>query len=120
MKSETTMLSRRTSIGILTTYMDDQNRYHREDGPAYIEENNDGSYFEEWYYNGVRHRMGGPSITLIQSPGYWKESGPIHDFHIEGHTVSYNVHEWLYERNYTWETMSGQEKWELELFMRSL
>lgn len=37
-----------------------------------------------------------------------------------GKNMTTKVELWLNERDYVWETMSEQEKWELEMFMRVL
>jgi len=44
------------------TYYDDNGRIHREGGPAVVWDN--GS--EEWWLNGVRHRVGGPALLVAQ------------------------------------------------------
>lgn len=84
---------------------------HREDGPAYMAyyPNNHTQY--EWRINGKLHRYGGPSIYM---------NGSHCDYWVDGRRVSEAVKEWLSERGYVWETMSEQEKWELDLFMRTL
>ena len=84
---------------------------HREDGPASIREYYDGRYIETWLYHGKIHRYGGPAHTTIRCNML---------FYVHGEYVTHKVNEWLSERNYTWETMSDIEKWELELFMRCL
>ena len=84
---------------------------HREDGPAYIVEYDDGEYVEEWFYDGHEHRYGGPAVQYL--------SGNMNYF-IHGINVSVEVIDWLKEHDYEWETMSDIEKWELEMFMRSL
>jgi len=45
-------------------------KYHREDGPAYQEWYDNGQkYQEEWYLNGQLHRKDGPAIQLWFSNG---------------------------------------------------
>lgn len=84
---------------------------HKEDGPAFVREYDDGTYTEAWYYENDLHRYGGPAKILRNG----NKSYAVH-----GKYVSDEVHEWLSERYYKWETMNDQEKWELDLFMRSL
>lgn len=84
---------------------------HREDGPAIIEIFPNGSYFEAWYFNDRLQRYGGPAITHAdKNVEYW----------VHGEQVTDTIETWLSERDYEWDTMSDIEKWELELFMRSL
>lgn len=104
---------------IVTRYMNHRrieyrlpdNALHREDGPAYVFEHDNGDRYEVWAYNDKIHRYGGPART---SEPYLKEYW-IHDIE-----VTKEVEEWLSERNYVWKNMSDIEKWELEIFMRSL
>jgi len=67
-----------TTVGIIET--DDyrnNSKYvlHREDGPAYIRYNTDGSIcYEYWYINGVRHREDGPAVITYRADGrIWYE-----------------------------------------------
>ena len=94
-----------------TAYRVENGDHHREDGPAYVFEHDNGHRYEEWAYNDKIHRYGGPART---SGPYLKEYW-IHDIE-----VTKEVEEWLSERNYVWKNMSDIEKWELEIFMRSL
>ena len=95
----------------ITAYRLENGDHHREDGPAYIHEHANGDRYEAWAYNDETHRYGGPAITF--------EDG-THHYWIKGQGVNEAVENWLSERDYVWETMNEQEKWELELFMRSL
>ena len=63
----------------------------------------------------------------VEGIGYHREDGPalshVYDNGIitdHGKFVTRKVEPWLNEHGYVWETMSDQEKWELEMFMRSL
>lgn len=94
-----------------TRYQDAYGNYHREDGPAHIMRHNDGRMSVAWLYHGKYHRYGGPSI--IQPSG--KKS-----YYLHGNNVTDVVNSWLEERGYVWEDMSDIEKWELDMFMRSL
>jgi len=80
-----------TTVGIIET--DDNNdkyKYvlHREDGPAIIRYNEDGSiYYEFWYINGVRHREDGPTYIGYRADGsiayeewYWCGLQHRHDY----------------------------------------
>jgi hypothetical protein len=42
-------------------WYDDNELYHREDGPAYITKRG----LQEWYIHGKRHRLDGPAIIFI-------------------------------------------------------
>lgn len=96
----------------LETYHLRDKGLHRENGPAYILTFNDGTGDAEWwYYHNKIHRYGGPSIT--------NSFGNL-EYHVHGNDVSGVVFEWLKERGYTWNSMSDIEKWELEMFMRTL
>ena len=66
-------------------------RLHRDDGPAQIAVDPDGTRRECWYQNGVRHRDGGPAAITIRSDGrhsefYYvhgqqhREDGPAHTY----------------------------------------
>ena len=97
--------------GTTTVYRNEWSLFHREDGPAYFCEYDDGQYHEEWWYEGRYHRYGGPAITL--------DNGK-HEYWIHYVNVTVSVKSWLSEREYVWETMTEQEKWELDMFMRTL
>ena len=64
-----------------------------------------------WYMMFI---MDGPNPTVfIARQGktyYWTKTGDVSDI----------VEKWLNEHGYEWGSMSEQEEWELELFMRSL
>ena len=85
--------------------------YHREDGPAYIIEYDSGNTFEVWYFNDEIHRYGGPAVV---------EDAKDHWYFVHGDDMTAVVAKWLEERSYVWETMTDIEKWELDLFMRTL
>ena len=95
----------------LTQYHLPNGYIHREDGPAHIEDYYNGDRHESWWYNDTLHRYGGPAIKS-------KKGGLVYTIH--NIDVSDKVEEWLTERGYVWEKMSDVEKWELEMFMRSL
>jgi hypothetical protein len=57
----------------LQIWVDDQGRYHREDGPAII--NKDGSM--EWHLHGEWHREDGPAVMTIGWSG-WFKNGRYH------------------------------------------
>ena len=86
-------------------------KIHREDGPARIVKYDDGEFIEEYMINGSHHRYGGPAYIDFDGQ---------HSYYIHGSLVDDLVLTWMAERDYEWETMNEQEKWELELFMRSL
>jgi len=69
-------------------YMDD--RYHRVDGPARIEDDN-GINIEQWYMDGQPHRVDGPARTMwyhgIKTSEEWYISGQYH--RIDHPTVAY-------------------------------
>ena len=87
------------------------NKLHREDGPAFFRIYATGACYEAWAYNDKLHRYGGPARTYACG---WKQ------YYIHGLEVTKEVVKWLSERGYVWDTMSDVEKWELEIFMRSL
>lgn len=95
----------------ITHYALPDGRHHREDGPAWIVEYDDGAYAEEWLYNGKKHRYGGPAVTNEDNEKW---------YFVHGNPVNIKVAIWLSDRDYKWETMTDIEKWELEIFMRSL
>jgi hypothetical protein len=56
-------------------HLNEGGQFHREDGPAIIYPNG----YEEWWLNGLRHRVGGPACT--GEDGYnqeWWVNGIIH------------------------------------------
>ena len=61
--------------GTVVYYIGDRrdNIFHREDGPAIKALNGD----EEWYYEGVRHRDGGPAVKDRWGE-YWFSNGLVH------------------------------------------
>ena len=85
-----------TTVGIIETdeYSDrfkyDRFKYvwHREDGPAFIRYNVDGSiHSEAWYINGVLHREDSPAIIEYYNDGsifcelwYWCGMEHRHDY----------------------------------------
>lgn len=99
--------------GILTAYRLSHinSTLHREDGPAWSVKYDDGDYIEEYVIRGNNHRYGGPA--------YYDPKG-YSSYFIHGECVDDIVLPWLGERGYEWETMTDVEKWELELFMRSI
>ena len=69
-------------------YLDDEGKWHREDGPAYYHKD----IYEEWCINGQTHREDGPariwgpkSYTSNRNPEYW-----LND-------IKYSKDEWDYE-----------------------
>jgi hypothetical protein len=55
-------------------FCNDQNQYHREDGPAIIY----GNYYKLWYINGKLHREDGPAIEYSDGRKYWYRNGKYH------------------------------------------
>lgn len=96
---------------IVESYKLSNHLLHREDGPAFSRTFPNGGIHEEWWYEGQMHRFGGPAMPY---------SNGMQPYFIYGQNVSDVVHEWLSSRGYVWATMTDIEKWELELFMRSL
>lgn len=94
-----------------TTHGPNSWTYHREDGPAYIREFYDGPVQWEWWHEDDLHRYGGPSV---------KYRNDIFVYYVHHNDVTELVRDWLYEHDYEWETMSDVEKWELDMFMRTL
>jgi len=80
-----------TTDGIIETDdYEDKTKYvlHREDGPASIDYNEDGSIqYEGWYINGVKHREDGPAVIHYNDDGsiqyegrYWCGMRHRHDY----------------------------------------
>jgi hypothetical protein len=86
-----------------TVFLNDENEFHREDGPAIISP--DGS--EYWYMNGLKHRINGPAEDRIihglrpnEIRGYHREwwiNGKRH--RLEGPAIEYffGKKEWYFE-----------------------
>ena len=55
-------------------YFDNNNDFHREDGPAIIEAN--GS--KEWWQNGNLHRIDGPAIEQVNGHKEWWQNHQRH------------------------------------------
>jgi hypothetical protein len=55
-------------------YWDDNNQYHREDGPA-VEIENVGKM---WFNHGVEHREDGPAVELADGTQRWFVNGKLH------------------------------------------
>ncbi len=54
----------------LEAYRNENNKYHRTDGPAVIDHYADGSVYSEIYYiNGKMHREGGPAAVTYDKNG---------------------------------------------------
>lgn len=85
--------------------------FHREDGPAITTLWDDGDFLERWMYEDKTHRFNGPAI--ITSAG-------SREYYVHGKKVTHEVQEWLRDMKYSWPTMAGTQKFELELFLRSL
>lgn len=115
MSNEVTKHVQKLSSATYIRYYNSLGHFHREDGPAYVIEYRDGGYYEEWCENDTVHRYGGPCITDALSPNKITK-----EYYVHGKDVKDEVMIWLHERDYTWETMSDVEKWELDMFMRSL
>lgn len=55
-------------------YKDDAfTKLHREDGPAWVEDNG----AETWFLNGVPHRIGGPAVQLPCGRKEWWQLGEL-------------------------------------------
>ena len=63
-----TSISKKNSDICRTWYVDENDQYHREDGPAYF--TNDGSY-KVWIIHGKKHRLDGPAIEYIGGGKQW-------------------------------------------------
>lgn len=59
-----------TKLGT-TFYLNDQDKYHRLDGPAIEWEDGD----KEWYINGLHHRLDGPAIEWSDGDKVWYING---------------------------------------------
>lgn len=56
-------------------WVNDYNKYHREDGPAVTLTNNNGV---RWYSNGELHRVGGPAVESWDGREEWHYRGRLH------------------------------------------
>lgn len=66
--------SRRVRFVGYTIWLDDDDRRHRDDGPAM--EFDDGS--KVWYKHGVHHRIDGPAISYSTGEKVWLINGVRH------------------------------------------
>lgn len=67
-------------------------KYHREDGPSVIVNNQDGKVIQEdWYIHGVKHREDGPAETRFKYPN----PIPFDDWYIKGEWITYQVNVWI-------------------------
>lgn len=87
--------------------------YHREDGPAVINFENDKCVYEAWYKDGKLHRIGGPARTMeihhncikqewLVDGVYHREDGPsmiLEDNDNQEFHYSYNFHGKLHNTN---------------------
>ena len=55
-------------------WFDQQDRLHREDGPAIDCANGT----KEWYQDGIIHRDDGPAIERADGDKYWYQQGKLH------------------------------------------
>ena len=53
--------------GTTSSELDSNKSLHRVDGPASIEE----GFAECWFFNGVRHRDGGPAVIYANGKTEW-------------------------------------------------
>ena len=97
-----------------TIYKKADGSFHREDGPTHIRVYDNKDYYENWYYESKAHRYGGPALIGIT------RDYTFHEFWIHGLEVTEEVETWLTDMGYVWGSMSEQEEWELDMFMRSL
>lgn len=68
------MEPRRTQISPIEEIWEVQGKLHREDGPALTR-----GQREEWYWNGIRHRVGGPAVKdPSQGVEMWYQNGEHH------------------------------------------
>lgn len=83
-------------------------REHREDGPAY---SNEEYGIHWWYIEGKRHRLDGPAIVWTKSHcheqnGWW---------FINGHNVDKKIKEWSNEIGIDLDNLSEDDKLIIEL-----
>jgi hypothetical protein len=71
-----------SDIGTLLTWYNEKDQLHREDGPAWIQNNHDGHIFEVWYKNDIYHRIGAPASIIRRNDlvigETWYENGELH------------------------------------------
>ncbi len=83
--------------GIKTiSYLDENGKYHRTDGPAHITVYTDGPY-EAWYIHGDMHREDGPA-EFKGGKEYWV----LNDYYVEPSEMPLNVFlsycKWTYKK----------------------
>ena len=64
-------------------YWELNGRYHRKDGPAYIEYENGRIAGEEWYRNGYFYREGGPALIKYENGEPIREEWYLNRLHRE-------------------------------------
>lgn len=75
---------------------------HREDGPAI-----ELPFKEEWYFNGERHRIGGPAVT-------WKKDGTQNEWWVGGKRLTKEAYDAKYPTRYLENGPKGtEERWYL-------
>lgn len=98
-------------------YSDNNNQYHKENGPAVIYSNGDN----HWYKHGLLHREDGPAIDDEKVKAWYFDGerhrldGPAYLEYRDGHLI---ISEWWYRGK--WIDVDSQEEFErlikLELF----
>lgn len=78
--------SKVTHFNKLTVYLDKNGKYHRKDGPAFINRN---TGYEAWYVNGVRHRIDGPAVyyndRTYETDEYWVKGREFSEYEFYKH-----------------------------------
>jgi hypothetical protein len=75
-------------------YLND--KLHREDGPAWIHKNKDGTTRSEWYVDGQLHREGQPAIIYTMGDESWHKHGRYH--REDGPAVTLNYEDGTYKK----------------------
>lgn len=89
-------------------WFDEDERYHRKDGPAVIGPESSEALCQQWFYHGKRHREDGPQLILSDGrEEYW-----IDDERIEPETLQIIQNETNEERLVLYITSpSAAERW---------
>ena len=92
------------------TYYNENNEYHREDGPAIIKYDSNGKLgSKEYWEHGKRHRKNGPAIELYNN----EEELLYFEFFINGKdqsTYTFAIINWKFKNNFKFsEDMSEED-----------
>ncbi len=95
-------------------YYNEQDRFHREDGPAIECINGD----KHWYQNGKLHREDGPAIEWYDGDKEWYQNGKLH--RVDGPAIecSNGDKSWWYNNEFIGDFFSGCTQKKFERWVR--